>query len=348
MKIKFLFLFFCLYNFSFSKDLMVKAVYYNAKNTPFLIEEKYFEKHDSSTIYIIHDQSNSVVIRRTEIKHNDTLIVKEEYCYIVREKSKIELFAECDMFGYGQYNNSDSVNITFSKQDYSTGVPNYILVGDTTLGGEEAKNNSMSFIDKIKNQRVAMILKNEIIINIDSLRTQETITSYFVNKNLLKILVFDENNILYAESNCKYSINEMIYHLYHLENRTNTLTQTATFSWNNDTTEIKWKESKYNTTAKYVIDKSTLKIYNDNKLFRTIRFQENTDLFHNLINDKIVYNDDLYNSNLRVSDREKELKIIYENGDTKNINYQYNKQNRLIEQKEFFNNVLSRTVKYSY
>ena len=324
---------------SFSQNLTVDAIYYNKDGNPYKIERKHTD--DQSVLYVRHNNSNSVCVKRQTTIRQDTTIVQETYYNIFREKTKLEKFSDCDSWMVSSTNNGDTVTLTGYAWDE--------FVGDTVLTGKDAKE-SWNFADRIKSARVPMILDDKIHVSLDSLVPNESFKAYYVDGLPVKIEQFNSKQDKHTLTACELSDNMMICKSYFYK-ETIELFQTDTISWNKDTTEIEWIKNRFEfnkvQTTKYKLNNNTLTITTENNR-KEIEFLYGSDIFQNLLTSNLVYNDVLYYMELRLFDRQKTVKVVSQNGQSTNNKFTFDEQKRITSQVIYQDQELQKRIVYNY
>lgn len=327
----------------FCQELKVEATYWDEDNTLYKIERKYSDARHNAILYVRHTNENSVCVKKTEIVRRDTLIVQVDYCDLNRKKTKLENFSESDIQTVSSSKNKDSVTVSFYKGLFS--------LGDTLLTGSAARNN-YELVRKIKDNRLALILTNDISIKPDSLNSTETVRSYFVKNNLVKTEVINSEKTTYGVSYCTFSGNKMVCKEYQDNNSRARVLSVDSLVWNADTTEIMWytfkKEVNKKYVIKYVLNKNKLKLIIKDVLQKEITFVSDKNLFHKLVASNLIYNDPMYSCELYQFDMKRISKIWLPNDQEHSIEYIYDKQKRVTEQKQFDAQKKFTRVAYSY
>ena len=331
---------------SFCQQLKVEAVYYDNHEVPYKIERKYSD--NNLITYITHSNQGSVCVKRLTTFSGDTTIIKETSYSIFNEKTKLEMFQECESWSVSSNTTGDTTWLKGYKMEYSPDT--MILVGDTMLTGESAKN-SWDFSERIKKARVPLILNGGMKINTDSLILNETVIAYFLNSIPARVEVFDSKNKKYSTSTGSFSKNKLIWKRYFNDNG-NMPFQIDTISWNKDTTEIVWHSSrtdgvKRNTVTKYLVNGTQLMINFSDSLKREIEYLDRRNIFRNMLIGDFIYSDVLYYIELRYLDREKIMSVTT-NGQTSKNKYTFDQHGRIVEQLAYDKEQLQKRVTYKY
>ena len=323
----------------YSQDLSVDATYFDKHGNPYKIERKY--TNNETIIYVRHDNQNSVCVKRITSKIQDTTIIEETDYTIIREKTKLEKFMDCDKWTIISNDNGDTVKLI--------GYIEEELIGDTVLIGDAAKK-SWNFANGKKDERVPMILAGNLTVSLDSLLPEESFKAYFVNGLPLKIVRFNSKQKKQSMTTCDLSGNSMICNSYFFKDKIE-LYKTDTIIWNKDTAEIKWSVFRYDwnekTTIHYEVKGNTLTISKDSKL-KEIEFLDSKDLFKNLLVGNLLYGDALYYMELRLFDRQKTVKVTSANGKMTTNKYTFDKQGRITTQETFNYQELQKKITYEY
>lgn len=328
----------------FSQTLLVEAIYYDKQDKPYKIDQKYSGKE--TIIYVTHDNESSICLKKQTSLNGDTTIISETYYNIVREKTKLEKLLDCDSWGIS-INDSDDKAIFTGYRSFL--LDTMVLIGDTVLTGDAVKN-SWDFYERIKYARVPAILANEITVKLDSLAPLETTVSYFLNDIPYKAEVFYPKDGKHSTTKCKLSANKMIWKRYFIEDR-NKPYKIDRISWNSDTTEIIWHSIRddigWNEVAKYHINGTQLKIDFSGNRKKEIEYLDSKNIFTNMLTADFIYPEYLYYMELRYFDREKIISSTEKEQVSKN-RFSYDKQNRIIEQRSYNNEILYKRVTYTY
>lgn len=331
---------------SFSQQLTVEAIYYDNHEVPYKIERKYSD--NNLVTYITHFNQGSVCVKRLTSFSGDTTIVKEASYGIFNEKTKLELFQDCETWSVSSNMIGDTAWLKGYKMEYSPDTMTF--VGDTILTGESAKN-SWDFSERIKKVRVPLILSGKMTINTDSLILDETVIAYFIKSIPVKVEIFDSKNKKYCTSTGSFSKNKLIWKRY-FTNKGNIAFQIDTILWNKDTTEIIWHSTrtddvKWNTVTKYHVNGSQLKIDFSDSLKKEIEYLDRKSIFRNMLIGDFIYSDVLYYMELRYFDREKIVSVTT-NGQTSKNKYSFDQQGRIVEQLAYDKGQLQKRVTYKY
>jgi hypothetical protein len=316
---------------SFSQKLTVEAVYCDNHEVPYKIERKYSD--NNLITYVTHFNQGSVCVKRQTSFRGDTTIIKEESYRIFNEKTKLELFQDCESWSVSLNTTGDTVWLKGYKIEYSPDT--VILVGDTMLTGESTKN-SWSFSERIKKERVPLILSGKMTVNLDSLILNETNVVYYLNGIPVKVDFFDANNNKHRTTSV-FLKNRIIYKSDFTDNGV----KADTISWNKDTTETKWG------SAKIQINGTVSNVSFDDSTKKKVEYLESGNIFNNIIIGNLIYSDVLYFMELRYFDREKIVSVTT-NGKVENNKYTFDNKNRIIEQVSYDNGQLQKRVTYKY
>ena len=79
-----LFLFMMLFQLGdcYGQVLKKEAIYSNAEDLPYKIERKYFDRRDTSCLFVAFTKDDNASVKKKESKRRDTVVLQESYCRI--------------------------------------------------------------------------------------------------------------------------------------------------------------------------------------------------------------------------------------------------------------------------
>jgi hypothetical protein len=319
---------------SFGQNLKVNAVYYDGQSIPYKIERKYFDKNDSSFLYVRLTNENSVFVRRKELKHQDTTIMQEEYGYISVAKTKLGKIAESNQQMYASSDNGDTVRITFYLDD--------VYIADTLLVGEAAKGNT-DILFNIKAEKISLMLNDKILPTLDSLTKQEIVKVFYVSGRIVKIEWSDSKGIINTSNIYVYSDNLIVSNKY--ENSPDVapkLFRADSAMLKKNGKEITWKTSRIDWDKSYItkyrLKRKKMQILKADSVYKEIHYFQSPDLFSQFLLSKTLYDDPLYSFELLQFERLKESKIRFGKGKFIKNKYRLDYKHRITEQRLFNKN----------
>jgi hypothetical protein len=325
--------------------LQTKAEYYNADNKLYKFEEKYFDNKDSSILYVANYYDGAHCIKLTQQKINETNLFIEEYYSVVVDSNlamKISLADELKLFP-----TDNETTYFWLKKTYIGDSASYAVIFDTVVKSIISNREILDVASAIRNAVLIDRLNCVTKLDLSKMVLEETQKFYYKNNVLIKEESLGVNNHLYEVCNCINKANSMKCKSYSLNNKTHTKVLNA--KWNKDTSIIDWIQRGYK-FKEYITKDSTNKVrsksYENGTLSSVIEYiQKEDDLRSSIksaINGEIIYSIDLF-----YFDQYKMLKKI-EGENEYNWEYVFDNNNKIIEQKEFYNKKLSRTIKYTY
>lgn len=332
----------CLSSMGFSQTLVMDATYFD-DGIPYKIERKYTD--EESIMYVRHDNRSSVGVRRRMFQKQDTTVMQETYFGVIREETKLEKFLYCDSWTTSPSITGDTVQL----KGYSNTEFGDEFIVDTLLTGKSARE-SWNFLDEIKTARIPSIVDGSIVVSLDSLSYSSSFTAYFVGGIPVKINRLNREGAKHAVTTCEALKNMMVCKSYFFKD-TLQLFKTDSIIWNNDTTKVNWKYTRFEWgktfTTDYKLNQNEMTTTNAESIGK-IEYSEGGQLFRNLLINRLIYNDVQHTLELRLFDRQKMVNVVSANGDIKNNQYVFDKQNRVVEQKLFHGQNLFKRVVYSY
>ena len=330
---------------SFCQQQKVEAVYFDNQEVPYKIERKFTD--NNGTTYVRHNNQGSVCVKRQIFNSGDTTIIKEISYHIFNELTKIERFQDCDNWMVSSNNAGDTVKLEGYIIDYL--LDTMILVGDTILTGESAKN-SWDLSERIKKVRVPLILSGKMTVNTDSIILNETVFAYFLNGIPVKVEVFDSKNNKHSTITSLILKNKIIYKRYFTQDGLKPY-QIDTVEFNTDTTYIKKSSARFEWNKTYFsefqINGTSLQVNYSDTTKRKIEYLDSKNIFRNILIGDLIYSDVLYYMELRYFDREKTVSVTT-NGQTSNNKYNFDIKNRIVEQFSYDKGHLQKRVTYKY
>ncbi|MFT6746605.1 MAG: hypothetical protein ACJAZ2_000946 [Glaciecola sp.] len=189
-----------------------------------------------------------------------------------------------------------------------------------------------------------------MVVSLDSLSYSSSFTAYFVGGIPVKINRLNREGAKHAVTTCEALKNMMVCKSYFFKD-TLQLFKTDSIIWNNDTTKVNWKYTRFEWgktfTTDYKLNQNEMTTTNAESIGK-IEYSEGGQLFRNLLINRLIYNDVQHTLELRLFDRQKMVNVVSANGDIKNNQYVFDKQNRVVEQKLFHGQNLFKRVVYSY
>jgi len=312
----------------------MEAIYYNQEGEPYKIERKY--KDAQSIIFVKHSNKHTVVVKRLLSKHGDTTIIQETYYrpYRINYNEYSLRFS----WATSSNQNGDSLSISFHKADGS--------IGDSILTGHALNK----YWDIMSTERVSLILDQQLSPPLDSLIAQESFRAYYVDGLPLKIQEFNSRQQKHSLTNCELQGNTMVCKTYFCQDSLH-LYKVDSIRWNADRAKISWTYNRLDWnksySIEYRIEGNKLSITADSTK-REVHYLEGKSLFQNLLATNLLYNDVLYNVELRLFDRLKPVKEIPMQGPMKTMQYRFNQAARPISQESFEGQELIKRVEYRY
>lgn len=321
---------------------IVEAIYYDNLNNPYKIERKYLNAIDSSVLYLRITNDGIVGIRQKHLFYSDTTIQIDEYCSIKKRKTQAEILSD----------NIMSIGIT---QANDTSIFTYYLYNDSIIIDSvyEGKQSILASVKPKETDFVGKCIKNELKFSLDSLTLDETVKSLYVNDELKQREILNSDNNVYNSLFLSAQKNVIITKtIIYQTDSIPKLYRIDSILLNPQQSEVVWKINRLdwqqNFTTGYILRDATLQIFNSDTLYLEIQYLNNPDLLRMLLLDNIVYDDNLYSIELLEFDRGLKLKTSFTDGLNIINEYKMDTQQRVIEQKQFRNAKLFRTVIFKY
>lgn len=320
---------------------IVEAIYYDNLNA-YKIERKYLNAIDSSVLYLRITNDGIVGIRQKHLFYSDTTIQIDEYCSIKKRKTPAEILSD----------NIVGIGIT---QVNDTSIFTYYLSKDSIIIDSvyEGKQSMLASIKPKETDFVGKCIKNELKFSIDSLTIDETVKSLYVNDELKQREILSSNNNAYSSLFLSAQKNIIITKtILYQPDSIPKLYRIDSILINPQQSEVVWEINRLdwqqNFTTGYILRDATLQIFRSDTIYKEIEYINNPDLLRMLLLDNIVYDDKLYSIELLQFDRILELKTSYPGGNNFFNEYKMDTQQRVIEQKQFKNDKIFRTVIFKY
>lgn len=308
------------------QDLLIRAAYYDEKDSLYLIEEKYSTENRKSSIYLLHEKKSSQYVLQEEFLNKDTLILLEKRFNIEEADLYYRMLFNSTGYTIAENEIKDSATISFFEFNHH--------LGDTTI----ASNTGVNLYDELsiwKKERLQKILNGELTINTDFLKHIETIKAYFVNGIPLKIYQYTNGDKLSIAHYCQRGINSLTCQNYYLRD-TLELYALDTFSWNSDTTlfSLKQKDNYWNEVKeiKYSINgKSVIKSDSTSKK-ETITYIHVGTFFKDFLFFSIMGDGWYFKPYLKYFGNRQVEKIDQSDGKNMKYKYSYDDRNRIMKQ----------------
>lgn len=340
---------------AFAQDWIVQAIYYDSNNHPYKMEQEYKDSADNTTMYVTHFSDRSVAKKMQTFRHGDTTMVEEGYYFVATPFSHIQSLVACDQIITTKNITGDTAILTFEKDAYSDTAYEFhttLIIGDTTLYGEEAENPT-TFIEKLKQIRVSEILEGKIKVSMDSMRLQETYRTYYLNNLPIRLEVYGWNRKPSLTKTCQLSPNKMIwYSTFINDSGPSELFAIDIFTWNNDTSQItahfnRFDDVKWDDTAQYYIKGDTLETSYSGGHNCTKVLDKEHNVLGKVLNDHVIHEDPAWTEELYNFENWRFVSLQSSEGLVSN-QFVYDDKHRVVEQNSFFNNTLTKRVVYSY
>lgn len=321
---------------------IVEAIYYDNLNNPYKIERKYLNAIDSSVLYLRITNDGIVGIRQKYLFYSDTTIQIEENCSIKKRRTQAEILSD-NIIGIGITPVNDTSIFTYYLSKDS-------IIIDSVY---EGKQSILAAIKPKETDFVGKCIKNELKFSLDSLTLDETVKSLYVNDELKQRENLSSNNNAYSSLFLSAQKNVIITSttLYQTDSIPK-LYRIDSILLNPQQSEVVWEINRLDWqqtfTTGYILRDATLQIFSSDTIYKEIEYLNNPDLLSMLLLDNIVYDDNLYSVELLQFDRILELKTSYPGGNNFFNEYKMDTQQRVIEQKQFKNDKLFRTVIFKY
>ncbi len=226
---------------------------------------------------------------------------------IYNERTNIEKFQDCEYWMYSHNFTGDTAWIQCYRTEYAHDSIMLMLVADTMLTGESAKNR-VNFSKEIQKARVPLILNGGMKVNTDSVILIETVISYFLKGIPVKIERFDAKDNKQSMITSVIMENKIIYKRYFTDVVSN-FYKVDTVTFNADTTKIRrsstrfeWKQTN---VSEFQINGAILQVSFNDTMKREIENLDDKNIFSNILIDFLIYDDERYYMELRDFDRKK-------------------------------------------
>jgi hypothetical protein len=334
-------------NVCIGQTLKLKAIYYDEKNIPYKIEEKY--ENANTNLYLRHNNENSVFVREETTRHSDTVLIKTAYGIIVHEKSNLEKLSQSNTWMTSTSETGDTVTLT-GYESFPGFDP--VTTGDTILTGAIAKDY-FEFTRQIKYARIPWMVENNIRIKTDSLFIQEIIYAYYVKGLLVIADDFNQYNYQHLHEEGMWSDHQLIWKSYFTDNGP-VLFQTDTTTWNSDTSKItchsvRIDDLDWDSKTEYSANINSLDIQFRDSTIMHMKYDNirQNSLLKFLIDDWYVYNDLLYAIDLHKSDRARNISTVSSDDNKYEYQFDIDKAGKLVTQNCLKNGLFYYKVFYS-
>ncbi len=324
----------------------IDAEYYNAKGILYKIERKFTSAADTSHLYLRISNDEVVFVKRSIKEYNDTVVMIESYGRFV-PMDRNEKYTPALNFDLEYITSGDTTFLIYLFENDSISIDTLFL-GRCKMTGHTKRTIPkpvISFLDQAHQKKSAFLL--------DSLLVQESVVTYFVNKQPVKVESLNSNGSFHSREFIKKTDNEVTIQKYFMNmNHSVDLYEFDTMRVSEDNAVILWKthrvdwQQSFETT--YSIKGLSCSMSENDTVFWQFAVYQQIDFKDLLLANHTYYNDALYEIELLHFERRKFVSTkSLKSGDTF-YKYEVTRNGKIRTASVFKTDGLVKTVRYSY